>query len=121
MYQNKLLDSYKQAKNYVQDKQIAHDLGITPAKVSKIRSGERFLSETEALYIASELNLSTAEVLLYLAADRSKNVKAQETWDSLIKKFSSQGMIKLHSVTLIGTGLATLLTSKIECALYVLC
>ena len=42
MYQDKILNAYKQAQNYVQDKQIAHDLGITPQKICKIRSGERF-------------------------------------------------------------------------------
>ncbi len=117
MYINKLLDAYKTAKNYVQDKQIAHDLGISVQKLSGIRQGTRYLTENEALFLANEANVPTAEVLLYLAADRSKNVKAQETWNSLIKKFSSQGIITLHSVTLIGTGLATLLTSKVECAL----
>ena len=41
MYQNKLLDAYKEAQNYIQDKQIAHDLGLSRQKISAIKSGAR--------------------------------------------------------------------------------
>ncbi len=32
MYQSELLDAYKKAKNYVQDKQIAHDLNVNASQ-----------------------------------------------------------------------------------------
>ena len=92
MYQDKILNAYKQAQNYVQDKQIAHDLGITPQKICKIRSGERYLTETEALFIAERIGLSEEEVLVYLAADRSKNHKAQMAWQNIAKKFNGLNM-----------------------------
>ena len=92
MYQDKILNAYKQAQNYVQDKQIAHDLGITPQKICKIRSGERYLTETEALFIAERIGLSEEEVLVYLAADRSKNHKAQVAWQNIAKKFNGLNM-----------------------------
>ncbi len=92
MYQDKILNAYKQAQNYVQDKQIAHDLGITPQKICKIRSGERYLTETEALFLAERIGLSEEEVLVYLAADRSKNHKAQMAWQNIAKKFNGLNM-----------------------------
>ena len=92
MYQEKLLDAYKQAQNYIQDKQIAHDLNISNQKISKIRNGERYLTETEALFIAERIGLSEEEVLVYLAADRSKNHKAQVAWQNIAKKFNGLNM-----------------------------
>ncbi|CAH7311107.1 conserved hypothetical protein [Vibrio chagasii] len=92
MYQNKLLDAYKQAQNYVQDKQIAHDLGLSRQKISNIRQGVRYLTETEALFIAERIGLSEEEVLVYLAADRSKNHKAQMAWQNIAKKFNGLNM-----------------------------
>ncbi len=123
MYINNLFNAYKKAKNYVQDKQIAHDLGLTPQKISKIRSGERQLTENEAIFLAKELNLSIEEVLLYVAADRSKHDEAKQSWENLIKKFKRQGLLKLdlQGLSIACAGLATLLTSKVECALSILC
>ncbi|NOI85002.1 DUF3693 domain-containing protein [Vibrio sp. 99K-1] len=92
MYQNKLLDAYKEAQNYVQDKQIAHDLALSRQKISAIRSGARYLTETEALFIAERIGLSEEEVLVYLAADRSKNHKAQQAWQNIAKKFNGLNM-----------------------------
>ncbi|MEZ9831892.1 DUF3693 domain-containing protein, partial [Vibrio cyclitrophicus] len=92
MYQNKLLDAYKEAQNYIQDKQIAHDLGLSRQKISNIRQGVRYLTETEALFIAERIGLSEEEVLVYLAADRSKNHKAQMAWQNIAKKFNGLNM-----------------------------
>lgn len=48
MYQNQLLDAYKEAKKDVQDKQIAADLGIPTSRMSEMRKGRRYLSECSA-------------------------------------------------------------------------
>lgn len=98
MYQEKLLDAYKQAKNYVQDKQIAHDLNITTQKISKIRSGERYLTESEALLLAESIGLSEEEVLVYLAADRSKTFKAQQAWQNIAKKYNGLGFTAISII-----------------------
>ncbi|MFS1859625.1 DUF3693 domain-containing protein [Vibrio lentus] len=122
MYQDKILNAYKQAQNYVQDKQIAHDLGITPQKICKIRSGERYLTETEALFIAERIGLSEEEVLVYLAADRSKNHKAQVAWQNIAKKFNGLG---LRSISMACGGLALMVATPNEalanCVLCTLC
>ena len=122
MYQDKILNAYKQAQNYVQDKQIAHDLGITPQKICKIRSGERYLTETEALFIAERIGLSEEEVLVYLAADRSKNHKAQVAWQNIAKKFNG---LNMSGVSMACGGLVLWMMPTQEalanCVLYVLC
>ncbi|MGR6834103.1 DUF3693 domain-containing protein [Aliivibrio wodanis] len=122
MYADKLLNTYKSAKNYVQDKQIAHDLAIQPNKISKIRSGERQLTENEAIFIAREINLDLETVLIYLAADRSKNHQVKEMWENLAKKLNSQGLQRLSMAC---GGLAMFIGTPKEamaqCALYILC
>ncbi|OBT03136.1 antirepressor [Vibrio cyclitrophicus] len=122
MYQDKILNAYKQAQNYVQDKQIAHDLGITPQKICKIRSGERYLTETEALFIAERIGLSEEEVLVYLAADRSKNHKAQVAWQNIAKKFNG---LNMSGVSMACGGLALWMVPTQEalaqCVLCTLC
>ncbi|MEZ8340996.1 antirepressor [Vibrio lentus] len=122
MYQEKLLDAYKQAQNYVQDKQIAHDLNISNQKISKIRNGERYLTETEALFIAERIGLSEEEVLVYLAADRSKNHKAQMAWQNIAKKFNG---LNMSGVSMACGGLALWMMPTQEalanCVLCILC
>jgi len=78
MYTNELLDAYKKAKNYIQDKQVAHDLGLSRQKISAIRNGQRYLTENEALFLAREIGADTESVLVYLAADKAKTFEAQQ-------------------------------------------
>ncbi|MFA0645839.1 DUF3693 domain-containing protein [Vibrio cyclitrophicus] len=122
MYQEKLLDAYKQAQNYIQDKQIAHDLNISNQKISKIRNGERYLTETEALFIAERIGLSEEEVLVYLAADRSKNHKAQVAWQNIAKKFNG---LNMTGISMACGGLALWMMPTQEalanCVLCILC
>ena len=106
MYQEQILDAYKSAKNYIQDKQIAHDLGISTQKISKIRNGERHLTENEALFLAEHIGMTEEEVLVYLAADRSKDHRAQRAWESIAKKFNGQG---LRAISMASAGLALVL------------
>ena len=122
MYQNKLLDAYKEAQNYVQDKQIAHDLALSRQKISAIRSGARYLTETEALFIAERIGLSEEEVLVYLAADRSENHKAQQAWQNIAKKFNG---LNMSGVSMACGGLALWMMPTQEalanCVLCILC
>lgn len=95
MYINKLLDAYKQAKNYIQDKQIAADLGIDGAKLSRIRKGDRYLTENEVIFLAEHTKTDIHEALIYLAADKAKTHKAQQAWLDITAKLSSQGFERL--------------------------
>ncbi|OLQ70018.1 antirepressor [Photobacterium proteolyticum] len=118
MYINKLLDKYKTAKNYVQDKQIAADLGIDAAKLSRIRKGDRYLTENEAIFLAEETETDIHEVMLYLAADKAKTYKAQQAWADIMTKLSSQGF---RGLTLGITGFMALSEPKVQYALCILC
>ena len=122
MYQEKILDAYKKAQNYIQDKQIAHDLNISNQKISKIRNGERYLTENEALFLAEKIGLSEEEVLVYIAADRSKNYKAQMVWQNIAKKFNGLGLSRISMAC--GTFSLWMIQAKeqiINCVLCILC
>ena len=122
MYTNELLDAYKKAKNYIQDKQVAHDLGLSRQKISAIRNGQRYLSENEALFLAREIGADTESVLVYLAADKAKTFEARQAWANIAKKFSGLG---LSGISMACAGLAVMITSPLEplsqCVLCILC
>ncbi|MDA0148335.1 DUF3693 domain-containing protein [Vibrio sp. LaRot3] len=122
MYINDLLDAYKTAKNYVQEKQIAHDLDISVQKLSDIRKGRRYLTETEALFIAKEIDADTEMVLVYLAADKAKTYEAQQAWAKIAKKFDGLG---LSGASMACMGLALWIgvpsDALAQCVLSILC
>ncbi|KLV01639.1 antirepressor, partial [Photobacterium ganghwense] len=114
MYANKLLDAYKEAKNYLQDKQIAHDLGISKQKLSNIRSGIRQLTDTEAIFLAENANIDPHEALIFLAADKAKDYKAQQIWNDITAKLSRQGF---RGLALGMAGILAFNNPKLQCAL----
>ncbi|KJG29189.1 hypothetical protein C0W92_00005 [Photobacterium angustum] len=92
---NQLLDAYKSAKNYVQDKQIALDLGISKQKLSAIRNGQRHLTDNEVIFLAENTNIDPHTALIFQAAERAKSFKAQQLWKDITAKLSSQGFAGL--------------------------
>jgi len=118
MYQNQLLDAYKKAQNYIQDKQIAHDLDVAASRISEYRNGKRHMSDTQAIFLAENANIDPHEALIYLAADRAKDFKAQKIWQDITAKLSSQGFQRL---SLGITGFLALTEPKLQCALCILC
>lgn len=122
MYQNKLLDAYKKAQNYIQDKQIAHDLNLDAPKISKIRKGIRQLTDNEAVFLAQGAKIDPEIALLGCHADRNENPMIKEIWENIAKKFNHQGLQQL-SVTVIGfLGVFSGSEESLyECALCILC
>lgn len=122
MYINDLLDAYKTTKNYIQDKQIAHDLGISVQKLSGIRKGERYLTETETLFIASAIGANKETVLVYLAADKAKSFEAKQAWANIAKKYNGLG---LSGISMACGTIAVMVSSHADaitkCALCILC
>lgn len=108
MYQTKLLDSYKTAKNYIQDKQIAADLGLPKQRISEMRTGRRYLSDTEAVFLAQECNIDPKEALIGVHADRTQNSSIKALWNEIAKKLNSQGFqtfgIGFSAISLAGFG-----------------
>jgi len=122
MYANELLDAYKEAQNYLQDKQIAHDLNLSPQKLSKIRKGVRYVSDEEAIFLAEGAGLDPEMALLGCHADRNDNPNIKAMWESIAKKFNGRG---LHGLSMACGGLMLWIGRPVEaiaqCALCILC
>lgn len=114
MYANELLNAYKTANNYIQDKQIAHDLNLTQQQIHKIRKGIRYVSDEEALFLAEGAGIEKEIALLGCHADRNENPQIKAVWEDIAKKFSGLGL----SIISITWGLSTL---QPQCALSILC
>ncbi|EKO3487701.1 DUF3693 domain-containing protein [Vibrio fluvialis] len=122
MYQSKLLDAYKQAQNYVQDKQIAHDLNVQPSRISEMRKGTRYISDTEAVFLAENSGIDPEVALLGCHADRNDNPTIKAYWERIAKKYNGLGLqglsMALGGLMLYAVQLKELL---LQCALCTLC
>ncbi|KJF95123.1 DUF3693 domain-containing protein [Photobacterium angustum] len=95
MNTNELLDAYKSIKNYVQDKQIAHDLDISKQHMTGIRKGRRHLTDMQVIFLAENANIDPHTALIFNAAERAKSFKAQQLWADITAKLNSQGFAGL--------------------------
>ncbi|MCZ4294498.1 DUF3693 domain-containing protein [Vibrio sinaloensis] len=92
MYQSQLLDAYKKAQNYLQDKQIAHDLNVKASRISEMRKGRRYISDAEAVFLAENAGIDPELALLGCHADRNDNPDIKAMWESIAKKFNGRGL-----------------------------
>ncbi|MCU8571438.1 DUF3693 domain-containing protein, partial [Vibrio vulnificus] len=92
MYTNKLIDAYKEQMNYVQYKQIAPDLGISPQMLTDVRKGRTYLKENQILMMADAVGEDKEKALIGLAMDKAKSYEAQQTWANIAKKFNGLGL-----------------------------
>ncbi|WP_274010489.1 DUF3693 domain-containing protein [Vibrio parahaemolyticus] len=118
MYTNQLLDAYKEQMRYVQYKQIAHDLGISPQMLTDVRKGRSYLNEKQILMIAEAIGEDKEKALVGLAMDKAKTYEAQTLWHSIGKKFNGLG---LSSISMACGAFALTVLEQAKCALYVLC
>ena len=122
MYQSELLDAYKKAQNYVQDKQIAADLNVQASRISEMRKGKRYISDTEAVFLAKASGIDPEIALLGCHADRNENPEIRGRWENIAKKYNGLG---LAGISMACGGLAMVISSPseslLQCALYVLC
>lgn len=119
MYQSKLLDAYKKAQNYVQDKQIAHDLNVNPSRICEMRRGKRYISDSEAVFLAENSGIDPEIALLGCHADRNENPHIKQLWETIAKKFNGHG---LHLNTVAYVSFGTLASMPlIEHLQYALC
>ncbi|MBE4431608.1 hypothetical protein HJ019_23530 [Vibrio parahaemolyticus] len=121
MYTNKLIDAYKEQMNYVQYKQIAPDLGISPQMLTDVRKGRTYLKENQILMLAEAIGEDKEKALIGLAMDKAKTHEAQTLWQNIGKKFNGLG---LSSISMACAGLALVIASPQEplyqCALWAL-
>ena len=122
MYQNELLDAYKKAQNYVQDKQIAHDMNVPKQRISDFRKGRRYLTDLQAVFLAENAKIDPQMALIGLQADRNDNPQVKQIWEHMAKKFNGLG---LASISMACSVFAIALSSPAEhllhYALFTLC
>lgn len=125
MYQSQLLDAYKQAQNYVQDKQIAMDMNIPQQRISDFRKGRRYLTDTQTIFLAENAKIDKEVALLGCHADRNDNPQIKAVWESMAKKFNGLG---LQGITMACGGFALwmmqtkeALSHTVQCVLCILC
>ncbi|MCX9441946.1 hypothetical protein IG558_15195 [Vibrio cholerae] len=122
MYQSELLDAYKKAQNYVQDKQIAMDLNQPKQRISEFRKGKRYLSEEQAVFLAENSGIDPEIALIGLHADRNENPRIKALWESIAKKQNGLG---LRTISMLCGGLAVSMSQVNEllpkCILCMLC
>ncbi|ELB2879560.1 hypothetical protein QNE31_002731, partial [Vibrio parahaemolyticus] len=111
MYTNKLIDAYKEQMNYIQYKQIAHDLGVSPQMLTEVRKGRSYLNENQILMLAETIGEDKEKALIGLAMDKAKTHEAQTLWQNIGKKFNGLG---LSSISMVCTGLALVIASPQE-------
>ncbi|WP_146489735.1 MULTISPECIES: DUF3693 domain-containing protein [Vibrio] len=122
MYSSELINAYKKAKNYIQDKQVAHDLNLDPPKISKIRKGVRQLTDSEAVFLAENSGIDPEIALLGCHADRNENPEIKQMWEHIAKKYNGLGL-KAISMTCAGLALMAATPNKAlaNCVLCILC
>ncbi|EGR2394073.1 regulator [Vibrio cholerae] len=118
MYTNNLIDAYKSHMNFVQYKQVAHQLGLSPQMLADIRNGRAHLKENLALIIADEIGEDKEKVLIGLAADRAKSPEEQAIWQQIAKKYKGLG---LQGLSMAYVGIALYHVSISQCVLGILC
>lgn len=122
MYQNELLDAYKKAQNYVQDKQIAHDLNLPRQRIGEMRKGTRYISDSEAVFLAESAGIDPEMALLGCHVDRNENPEIKQLWEHIAKKCNGLGL-RAISMTCAGLVLMTATPNKAlaQCVLCTLC
>ncbi|HGY9582398.1 TPA: DUF3693 domain-containing protein [Vibrio harveyi] len=122
MYTNQLIDAYKEQMKYVQYKQIAHDLGVSPQMITEVRKGRTYLNENQILMLAEAIGEDKEKALVGLALDKAKTYEAQTLWTNIAKKFNGLGLASI-SMACAGFALAfsSPVESSIQCALCALC
>ena len=111
MYQNELLDAYKKAQNYVQDKQIAHDLNLPRQRIGEMRKGTRYISDSEAVFLAESAGIDPEMALLGCHVDRNENPEIKQLWEHIAKKCNGLGL-RAISMTCAGLVLMTATPNK---------
>ncbi|AGN30006.1 regulatory protein [Vibrio phage VFJ] len=103
MYQCELLNAYKNAQKYVQDKQIAMDMNIPKQRISDFRKGRRYLTDEQAIFLAESAGIDPEIALLGCHADRNENPRIKAIWESIAKKQNGLG---LRTISMFCGGLA---------------
>ncbi|ENM5794319.1 hypothetical protein V4V47_002303 [Vibrio mimicus] len=103
MFQSELLNAYKNAQKYVQDKQIAMDMNIPQQRISDFRKGRRYLTDEQAIFLAESAGIEPELALLGIHADRNENPRIKALWEGIAKK---QNELGLRAISMLCGGMA---------------
>ncbi len=82
-----LIQAYMRAKNITQVKQAAISLNLSNSYINDIHKGHREFADETAVYIAKEIGLDPAEVVISINAAKAKTPEMKETWYEALKKY----------------------------------
>ena len=86
----KLVELLKKEMGLKSDLQVCQVLPkITSGNLSQVKSGNRHLTDEQALFIAEKCSLDSALTLVELAAECAKTETAQTVWHNLAKKLKA--------------------------------
>ncbi|MGL5728232.1 MAG: DUF3693 domain-containing protein [Plesiomonas sp.] len=118
MNTNELLNAYKKAKGYEEDKQVAADLNTRGATISRIRKGTMTLNDKQIVILAEEANVDAKEALLGIHAEQNENPTIKAVWEDMLKKYKSCGYV-IQSLAVWAFAAAAI--PALECAQCILC
>ncbi len=104
-YSGALIEQLKKTKGFSTDAEVVDVLPkMNKGNLSSIKSGNRHLTEEQALWIAQECQLDAALVLVELAAECAKTTTAQTVWHDLAKKLRATAKILVVATILLVSG-----------------
>ncbi len=106
-YSAKLIEKIKTEKGFSTDSQVVEVLPkMTKGNLSQVKSGNRHLTEEQALWIAEQCQLDAKLVLVELAEECSKSEAAKHVWHELAKKMKAATSIFALTGLLLFTGVS---------------
>ena len=108
-----LIETLKKEINATKDAELVALIPhMTKGNLSQVKSGDRKLTEEQALFIADVCALDCALVLVELAAESAKSPKAQSAWHDLAKKLKAASSLWLLAAFLVFSGTSGLNQSQ---------
>ena len=109
-----LIEAYMRAKNITQVKQAAISLHLSNSYINDIHKGHREFADETAVYIAKEIGLDPAEVVISINAAKAKTPEMKETWYIALKKYcaSTGTALAVGMMTMTGLDLEPILTAS---------
>ncbi len=91
---NMLIDQAKKILKIGTDMEVSERIpNMNKGNLSKIRKGERHLTEEQALWIAEQCELDAKLALVELAEECAKSEAAKQVWHALAKKMKAAAKV----------------------------
>lgn len=89
-YSAELIETLKKIKGFSKDSEVVEVLPKTnKGNLSQIKSGNRHLTEEQALWIAEQCQLDPSWVLINLAEEKASSDKVRAVWSHIAKMMAN--------------------------------